>query len=121
MTGTREACTSTSANLPSVIDDQHFTAHLVAVLLAMDVAPEDLIHVLKLFRILRNIKCQPDHSSRIYPYPGCVRQLHEHPVAIERKGDVEQHGGHELMGHRIFVPEHDIGSRSRQQHKSFCR
>src|SRR5690349_21351700 len=83
--------TSTSSDLASLLDDQHLSAHLVAVLLPMDVAPEDLVHVLKLFRVLGDIERQPDNLRGIDPNPGSMRQLDERAISIEPKWDVEQH------------------------------
>ena len=85
------ALPSTSSNLTPLLDDQHLSAHFVAVLLPVDVAPEYLVEILKLFRVLRDIESQPDNISGINAHPRRSRQLYKRTVTIEPKWDVEKH------------------------------
>jgi hypothetical protein len=111
---------STSSHLAPLFDDQHLSTHLVTVLLPMDVAPEYLVQVLELLRVLRDIERQPDNLRGINPNPCSVRQFYKRTAPIEPKWDIEKHGGHELMRHIVFVPEDDVCSCTSQKHKSFC-
>src|SRR5215510_12117121 len=88
-------------------------------LLSMDVAPEDLVDMLEVFRVCGHVEGQYDCLSWVNANARSLRCLHQRASTVELERHIEEHGRYELMGHAVLVLEADVGARTRDKHDPF--
>src|SRR5262245_24431078 len=101
--------TLSAADLTPGLYDRQFPAHLLSMLLPMDIAPEEIIdvpHGAKLVRLRPGgVKLKGDRLPWIEANSGSSCRLDERGVSRNAKRDLVEQCGHKLMRHEIPVAQ----------------